>query len=133
MDRHTVHLFDCIGARYDQASRKDAKYSVREIDDRLDSRLTSSILQRWNLWKADILLVSGLTDEALAAAHEGIVKFDFELRSSAFAGAFARWAALLGTSAKAEGEFRDNLHDLEGRLEEFDAIDQLEILFATYT
>jgi tetratricopeptide (TPR) repeat protein len=108
----------------------DARRAVARLDSRLGPQFPSWIRQPWLLWKADALTIAGYRIDGLQAATEAIMGFDLRLEANAFAGPFARWLAVTCSGhGKAEraGEILD---DLAGNLEQFDEMDQLEILCA---
>jgi tetratricopeptide (TPR) repeat protein len=107
-----------------------AKEAVARLESRLPATLPSMLLQRWLLWKADILLAAGMQDEASRAATAATSGFEFRLESPGFAGVFARWTAIISLGSELESRACKVLGELEGRLEEFDAVDQVEILCA---
>jgi tetratricopeptide (TPR) repeat protein len=108
----------------------EARKTVAELDSRLNPRLPSWIIQPWLLWKADVLMIAGCPTEAFQAAHKAIDGFDRQLQANAFAGSFARWLAMICANAEAAQRAPDILRQLEDGLEEFDRIDQVEILCA---
>jgi hypothetical protein len=89
------------------------------------------LLQRWLLWKADILMAAGAREEALEAATSAVRGYDFALGSFGYAGAFARWVAITCLGTATEGVAREVVAGLEARVADFDALDQLEILCAS--
>jgi tetratricopeptide (TPR) repeat protein len=108
-----------------------AQSAIARLEERLSPKLPHIILQRWLLWKADVLMVSGLRSDALQVAVQAVHGHGLKLDSLGFAGPFARWTAVtcLG-SERHEANGARVLAELEERLEEFDALDQLEILCA---
>ena len=75
-------------------------------------------------------MIAGYRGEAMHAATQAILESDLKLEASAFAGPFARWLVITcvnGGTAQRAGEI---LYELEENLEQFDEIDQLEILCA---
>jgi hypothetical protein len=113
-----------------QGRSADARKVIVELDHRLGPHLPRWIIQPWLLWKADALMIAGYRSEAMQAAAQAILEFDLKLEASAFAGPFARWLVMTcanGGTARRAGEI---LNGLEENLEQFDEIDQLEILCA---
>ena len=104
--------------------------SIAALEARLPPHVPDSIAQRWLLWKADILMIAGLSNEALEAADRAVRGYDLKLGSSGFAGAFARWTAITCLGNELELSAREVLGQMEQHLDDFDAIDQLEILCA---
>ena len=107
-----------------------ARNAVSRLDTRLPTDILPALLQRWLLWKADILMVAGAQKEAMETGLLAVRGYNFELRSLGFAGAFARWTAMTCRGDESESQGRLVLSDLEKDLERFDAMDQLEILCA---
>ena len=101
-----------------------------DLEGRLGIDRPGWIMQPWLLWKADALQVAGLRQEASRSAMEAILSYDFRLEASSFAGAFARWVALTHARVHANCRAEAALRELENHLEEFDALDQAEILCA---
>lgn len=109
-----------------------AKSVIEGLDARLGPDLESSFMQRWLLWKADVLMASGLRAEARLVASRAVEEHGFKLEAREFAGPFARWVAMVGQgSSTLQAKARDVLSGLEECLGDFDAMDQLEILCAT--
>ena len=122
---YSVAYVHGISSRTEKALR-----AIEELDSKLGSEVTAPMRQRWLLWKADVLMVSGLPADAFRVAREAIHADQPRLDSSAFAGPFARWVALVCADANNEQQGLAVLAQLEEHLEEFDAVDQLEILCA---
>ena len=94
--------------------------------DALDARrrtpdVESSFMQRWLLWKADVLMASGLRAEARLAGLRAVEGNDFRLEARDFAGPFARWVAIVGQGGTLLARAKEVLSGLEARLAEFDA------------
>jgi len=104
--------------------------AIDALDNRLPAHLPESIVQRWLLWKADALFIAGLREEALQCAAKATRGYQFKLGSTGFAGAFARWTAITCLGTEAETTAGEVLGELECQLQEYDALDQLEILCA---
>jgi hypothetical protein len=118
---------------YVYGGRSQVDKALRAIDAleaRLGSDITASMRQRWLLWKADLLMVCGLGDETRRVASEAIGADRPRLESMVFAGPFSRWVAMVFTGTPREGEGREILAELEMHLDEYDALDQFEILCA---
>jgi DNA-binding SARP family transcriptional activator len=108
-----------------------AKSVIEEFDARLGPDIESSYMQRWLLWKADVLMVSGLRVEARLAASGAVEDHNFRLEACEFAGPFARWVAIVGQgSSTLRAKAREVLSGLEEHLDDFDAMDRVEILCA---
>lgn len=108
----------------------NARNAIAMFETRLRPDLESSLMQPWLLWKADVLMVSGLPSEAAAAASRAVDGYDFRLKASGFAGTFARWVAIISRGTEREGPAKVVLRKLEDDLSYYDAIDRLEILCA---
>jgi len=104
--------------------------AIDALEDRLPTHLPESIVQRWLLWKADALFIAGLRTEALQSAAKATRGYQFKLGSTGFAGAFARWTAITCLGTEMEATAGEVLAALERQLQEYDALDQLEILCA---
>ena len=111
-----------------QATR--ARDALSHLEGGFPSDMPEALLQRWLLWKADILMVAGQRSEAADAANRAVKGYNLELGSLGFAGAFARWTAITCLGTEMEPAARKVVRKLEGRLTDFDALDQLEILCA---
>jgi DNA-binding SARP family transcriptional activator/tetratricopeptide (TPR) repeat protein len=88
------------------------------------------LIQAWKLAKADILYLCGHTSAGLAVAREGTHFPQPVLHAASFAGAFARWLALIGESDTQGRVACEEIDRLHANLEKYDAIDQVEILCA---
>jgi len=104
--------------------------AIDECDRRLGAGVDPYVLQAWCLWKADILATAGLVDEAARVGAHAILDFDMRLLCSAVAGAFARWLAITCGNAPHQARAASILADMESSLDNFDALDQIEILCA---
>jgi tetratricopeptide (TPR) repeat protein len=103
---------------------------ITDLEARLPPHISDTIRQRWLLWKADVLLIAGLKDEALDSGSLAVHGYNMKLGSNGFAGVFARWTAITSLGGAYEATAGQVLSQLEQQIEEFDAIDQLEILCA---
>jgi hypothetical protein len=107
---------------------------AREVILRLDSELPGTspdwVKQAQLFHKADVQLLAGRRSEAFASAAQALGDPPV-LHSSFFAGAFARWMALTSVGSQRESDAQNQIKELCGRLERFDALDQVEILCAT--
>jgi DNA-binding SARP family transcriptional activator/tetratricopeptide (TPR) repeat protein len=108
----------------------EARKAIVELESRLCPALPSWLMQSWLLWKADALMIAGFPSEATQAATQAIIEFDLRLEASAFAGSFARWVAITCGRDRTVVRAGEILAELEENLEQFDEIDQLEILCA---
>jgi tetratricopeptide (TPR) repeat protein len=126
-----VILTYCNALTYALCGRASkSREAVASLESRLPPNLPPMLLQRWLLWKADILMVAGARDEALDAATTAVHGYDFALGSFGYAGPFARWVAITSVGTNMEGLAREVVAGLEARVADFDALDQLEILCA---
>jgi tetratricopeptide (TPR) repeat protein len=107
-----------------------AKSAIEGLDARLGPDLESPFMQRWLLWKADVLMAAGLSAEARLSASRAVEEHDFRLEACDFAGPFARWVAIVERGTTLQARARQVLSGLEERLGDFDAMDRLEILCA---
>jgi DNA-binding SARP family transcriptional activator/tetratricopeptide (TPR) repeat protein len=104
--------------------------AINGLEARLVGPIPEWIHQAWGLWKADVLHISNRRGDALACAREALERNSFELRSSSFAGPFARWVALICVVDEKTRFARPILENLLDKLSAYDAIDQAEILSA---
>jgi DNA-binding SARP family transcriptional activator len=108
--------------------------SALEAIDSFESRVPRSspvwMKQAWRLHKADILFYLGKDSEALIAADAGVGDRDPTLHDMGFAGAFARWLAVMSKHTSREAKARVSVERLVQNLEKLDAIDQVEVLCA---
>jgi len=107
----------------------EALRTLTDFDPRLGTHLPGWILQPWLLWKADALMISGFREEAIQVASRAIRGYELRLEASAFAGCFARWLVLVCRPDETT-QSRYILRQLSRDIEEYDRIDQLEILCA---
>lgn len=100
----------------------------------LDSRIAPEsplwLIQAWQLLRADILILCGQRVAALAQAKVALVMPQPVLRAPSFAGAFARWLALVSESEGTLHTTRPILEDLGHKADGFDALDRIEITCA---
>jgi DNA-binding SARP family transcriptional activator/predicted ATPase len=108
--------------------------SAREVISGFELRMPQSsqvwMKQAWHLHKADILLYLGKESEALSAADEGVGGENPTLHDMGFAGAFARWLAVLSKHTSRQVHARLIVQRLARSLEKLDAVDQVEVLCA---
>jgi len=107
----------------------EALRTLTDFEARLGTHLPGWILQPWLLWKADALMISGFREEANQVAGRAIRGYELRLEASAFAGCFARWLVLVCEPDETTRS-RYILRQLSRDIEEYDRIDQLEILCA---
>jgi len=100
------------------------------LDHRLLGPVPPWILQAWALWKADLLLLCKQRQEAMAIARNALVSEEFALRSSAFAGPYARWLCVSSQSSRERSHAETILRGMAGQIGYYDALDQVEIFCA---
>ena len=106
-----------------------AIHAIEALDKRLIGPIPTWMLQAWAFWKADLLQLLRHSSEARATALEGLRRHSYQLCSTGFAGPFARWLAVTaGEDDRATA--RAIVADMSRKLEEYDTLDQLEILCA---
>src|SRR5262249_50664630 len=86
------------------------------------------IQQAWQLWKADLVMLTGRRSEALAIAKAAVSRFGSAPLVSSFVGAFDRWLAVCSATEPEMDAARRLINDHMDRLTDFDALDQIEIL-----
>ncbi|MGI9040451.1 MAG: ATP-binding protein [Gemmatimonadales bacterium] len=94
---------------------------------------SAGISQAWDLYTADAYLLLGRYNDANQAAQNAIQGVERTLHMDFCVGPYARWLArtsLLSGSSTLVAETSRVLHGLLEHLEDFDAIDQVEILNA---
>jgi predicted ATPase len=115
------------------ALRQDTRGAAQAIAT-LDSTMPSEgplwLTQARQLLRADILCLCGQRSSALALAREALVFPQPVLRAPSFAGAFARWLALVAEREGTLKRIEPTLDELWGKLEGFDAVDRAEITCA---
>ena len=126
-----VHLACSIAFAHGVQGRTgNMREAIRRCDERLHSHVPPSVTQSWLLWKADILAVAGLIAEATETALEAVRGYQLRLECSALAGVFARWAAVTCLGTPDEAQVRVLLGRLDERINDYDALDQVDILCA---
>jgi len=85
------------------------------------------LVQAWGLHRADILYLCGCHTDACAQARDAVGQAR-TLYSTSFAGAFARWLALVSRQDETVSESCTLLDELLSRKEEFDALDRAEVV-----
>jgi hypothetical protein len=104
--------------------------AIDACERRLESGVDAYVSQSWYLWKADILATAGLYGEACQAGSQAITSYGMKLHCSAMAGAFARWLAITCVDSPPHQRAAEILREMEEHLDDYDAIDQVEILCA---
>jgi len=126
-----VHLASSIAFALASLGRiAEMRNAIRDCEIRLGPDVAPSITQPWLFWKADALAAAGLRSEALQCAINAILSYEFRLESRALAGAFARWIAVTCRASYHEQKAREILIALADRIDDHDALDQVEILSA---
>jgi tetratricopeptide (TPR) repeat protein len=103
-----------------------AQEVITALDKRIIEVIPDWMVQAWMLWKADLLLLMPKRSEAMNVGRAAIERFSGNLLSPSFAGPYARWIALTQTSTRAQ----QIVEALNVTIEDFDAIDQAQILMA---
>lgn len=104
--------------------------AIEECDRRLDHGVDAYVVQSWCLWKADILAAAGLLEEATCIGSQAVSNYGMELKCSAMAGSFARWLAITCVDPEHYRQASAILSEMEAHLDDYDALDQIEILCA---
>jgi DNA-binding SARP family transcriptional activator/tetratricopeptide (TPR) repeat protein len=117
-------------ARAFRGQRAEALSAVADLDRRMVGQIPAWIIQAWGLWRADILLILGRRQEALSSAEEVLARYQHGLLAPAFAGPFARWICLTTKKSQESGRATEILNGLAADVDQFDFLDQLEILCA---
>ena len=104
--------------------------AIAQCEERLGSYAPHAITQSWFLWKADALALAGLREEAFQTATRAVHGYGLRLECSALTGAFARWLALTCLGSDTEPQAIKLLYQFEDQLNDYDALDQVEILCA---
>jgi DNA-binding SARP family transcriptional activator/tetratricopeptide (TPR) repeat protein len=122
---YSTALAHALSGRADQAMRV-----ASDLEPRLVGTWPAWMHQAWTLWKADVLHLSGHHMDAVLIAHGGLDGDHFQLKSSSFAGPFARWVALTSHVRNGQARAKQLVADLVSNLETYDSLDQVEILCA---
>ena len=109
---------------------RGAAQALAALDSTVPSEGPLWLTQARQLLKADILCLCGQRTSALLLAREALVFPEPVLRAPSFAGAFARWLALVAEGEGALKRIRPILDELWLKLEGFDAVDRAEITCA---
>jgi tetratricopeptide (TPR) repeat protein len=130
-------LFQRLQAAYYQATVLALRGSVAAalqvfamLDGSMPNDVPTWLLQAWRLLHADILWLCGHQADAIEMARKGIGGATPGLLTPAFAGAYARWVALVAESQGDLRGARDILEVLVRRYDSFDAMDRAEITCA---
>ncbi len=126
-----IHLASSVAIAHAVAGRiSKMSEAIHRCDERLGSFVPHAITQSWCLWKADALALAGLREEAFQTAVRAVHGYGLRLECSALTGAFARWLALTCSGSTTETQAIRLLQQFEERLNDYDALDQVEILCA---
>jgi hypothetical protein len=104
--------------------------AVAECERRLVAGVDDYVSQSWLLWKADILATAGLNEEAAQVGLQAIADYGMKLHCSTMAGPFARWLAITCIDSDLHQQAAALLLEMEEHLDDYDALDQVEILCA---
>jgi hypothetical protein len=111
----------------------EASQVIDDLDRRLRGPLPSWMKQAWLLWKADLLLCAGRSEDASKTAEEAFADMGIRLYSPALAGPFARWLAHTGKSGPNYSAARSAVESMLESLSDFDSLDQVEVICAALT
>jgi DNA-binding SARP family transcriptional activator/type II secretory pathway predicted ATPase ExeA len=103
--------------------------TMAQYESRVPESLPPWIKQAWAFHKADILFLLGYKADALTLADLTLGDTPC-LHDWAFAGAFARWRALSAKGTAKEDAARLEVESLVKNADKFDALDQVEIMYA---
>ena len=104
--------------------------AIDECERRLGREVDAYISQSWHLWKADILATAGMYEEASRVGREAVCGHDLMLHCTTLAGVYARWLAVSCMGTQQQDRGAHVLRNMEERLDDYDALDQVEILCA---
>jgi hypothetical protein len=104
--------------------------TIATLDARIPPESPPWLTQAWKLLRADILCLCDQQEAALSQAKEALALPHPVLRAPSFAGAFARWLALVAEREGTLDSIRSILEDLGRKLDGFDALDRVEITCA---
>jgi tetratricopeptide (TPR) repeat protein len=131
MDYTEVQLISSLASALAALGRLDGMWAVvAECDERIKAGVEPYLRQAWQLWKADVLATAGILDEALQVGSEAVLFYDMKLLCSALAGPFARWLAISCGDSPFHDQAASVLADMVAKLDEYDTLDQIEILCA---
>lgn len=100
------------------------------LDSRIPPESPPWLTQAWKLLRADIHCLCGQHAAALSQARDALALPHPILRAPSFAGVFARWLALVSEREGTLDTTRAILDALGHKLDEFDALDRVEITCA---
>jgi hypothetical protein len=120
-----------IAAAYALLNRKgEAVDAIDKQEGRLPSRVPEWVLQAWFLWKADVLAFAEHWIDSVTVARSALNDHSFTLKSSAFAGSFSRWTAIVTELDDDRLQGQRIIQELADTSDVYDAVDALEILCA---
>jgi hypothetical protein len=93
----------------------------------LAARSPAWLVQAWGLHRADILYLCGCHTAAMAQGREAIGRPP-ALHATSFAGAFARWLALVSVHDERSSGSCRVLDDLLSGIDELDMLDRVELI-----
>ncbi len=104
--------------------------AMSNLELRLVGPIPAWMLQAWSLWKADLLLLCKQRAAAVLTARASMQEHSHVLHSTSFAGPFARWLSILEEDGSELETYSSVLGKMAARIDEYDALDQVEILCA---
>jgi tetratricopeptide (TPR) repeat protein len=131
MDYTEVQLISSLALALAALGRLDGMRTLMdECDARIRVGVDPYVRQAWQLWKADALAMAGFDDEASQVGSEAVLFYDMKLLCSALAGPFARWLAISCGDSSFHDQAGSILAGMAANLEDYDTLDQIEILCA---
>jgi hypothetical protein len=109
---------------------KNAVETMSRLRARVPNSIPPWLWQASLLFEADILHLTGQFAAALAAARKGLDYKSLTLHSTSFAGLFARWLAMTSSAPDERRAAGVCLDSIVSKLDQHDAVDQVEILCA---
>jgi tetratricopeptide (TPR) repeat protein len=107
----------------------EAVAAIGRLDSLLPSTIPAWLEQSWKLGKADVLALTGRGGAARGEALSALTEDHYELHALSHAGIFARWVAITACEPSAPMAL-ERIQPLVDRLEQLDALDQVEVLGA---
>jgi hypothetical protein len=107
----------------------EAVDAINAHEVRLPSTIVAWQKQAWVLFKADIYQLARRSRQAIEIGRGGVSGDFAELLAASTAGSYSRWLALTALPQERESRIA-RLQALSKRLDEFDALDQVEVLCA---
>ena len=112
-------------------SRDAALWCLDWVDQRMHPSSSLGLQQAWMLSKADILQLLCKNGAAAVAGGQATRGRFAEVHAKSLTGSFARWVVTTADTAEQLAFADETLHRLSESIEEFDYIDQIEILGAS--